>query len=437
MPGRLRILLISPRGEFFFRSREFREYVRSSREMQMVRHFWNGMGIALPTIAALTPPEHPVTVVDENFEEIDFDQPCDLVGLTGTTQQAPRAYQIAREFRRRGRHVAMGGIHATVLPDEAAEHVDTVFVGEGENTWPRFIADLQEGSPRRRYDQAAYPAVDMTRSPIPRFDLVARYDYPVVWLQTTRGCPHDCEFCAASKIYGRRYRRKGVEQVVAEVAEARRHWRRAQVGFADDNMFVDSRFAASLAAAFTPLRFNWFAQTDISVGNKADLLAALRESGCRMLLVGLESVNKRNFGNLDRERWKERMFDRYPELIDRIQSRGIGIYGAFILGLDDDDRGSALETAEFANRNHLMGSQVTILTPFPGSRLRRRLEREGRILHSDWSWYTAWNAVIRHPNFAPEELEADAMLFFRTVFSQAAYRSRAAHFREVWKALVP
>ena len=432
----LRILLISPKGEFFLRSEGFRRYVESSREMQMLRHHWNGTGIALPTIAALTPGEHEITIIDENYEDIDFDRPCDLVGITAFTQQAARAYEIAGQFRCRDRHVAMGGIHATVMPDEAAGHVDTVFVGEGENTWPQFIADFLRGGPQRRYDQGNYPPVDLTRSPLPRYDLVARYHYPVVWLQTTRGCPHDCEFCAASKIYGRRYRRKSVEQVVAEVADVRSRWRSAQVGFADDNMFASPRFGSAIAAAFKPLNFSWIAQTDISVADRAELLAGLRESGCRILVIGLESVTKQNLRNLDREGWKERMFDRYPEMIHRIQSSGIGIYGGFILGLDHDDRDTAPGTAEFVNRNHILGGQLTILTPFPGSRLRERLEREKRILHHDWRWYTAWNAVIRHPNLSSEELEADVMHFYRSVFSEEANKSRAAYFRDVWRALV-
>ena len=278
--------------------------------------------------------------------------------------------------------------------------------------------------------------MDLTRSPVPRYDLVAKHQYPIVWVQTTRGCPHDCEFCAASKIYGRRYRRKTVEQVVGEVTEAKRWWRHAQLAFADDNMFASPRFGAALVEAFKPLNLSWLAQTDISVGQRPALLAGLRASGCRILLIGLESVNKHNLRNLDREGWKDRMFDRYPGLIHRIQSSGIGIYGAFILGLDYDDRNTARNTAEFVNRNHLLGAQLSVLTPFPGSRLRERLEREKRILRDDWRLYTAWNTVIRHPNLTPEQMEADVMLFFRTVFSEEASKSRAAHFREVWRALV-
>ena len=146
----LRILLISPKGEYLFRSDGIRQYVETSREMQMLRHHWNGTGLALPTIAAHTPGDQEITIVDENYEDIDFDQPCDFVGITAMTQQASRAYEIAAEFRRRGRHVVMGGIHATVMPEEAADHVDTVFLGEGENTWPQFIADFLEGAARLR-----------------------------------------------------------------------------------------------------------------------------------------------------------------------------------------------------------------------------------------------------------------------------------------------
>lgn len=400
--------------------------------MQTILHYWNGLGAALPTIAGLTPEHHEVAIVDENATAVDFDADVDVVGLTAMTQQAPRAYEIAHEFRSRGVYVAIGGIHATVLPDEALTHANTVFVGEAENTWPRFLDDLAAGRPESVYRQSDYPPVDMTRIPMPRYDLVAGTKYPVVWVQATRGCPHDCEFCAATKVYGSRYRHKTARQVAEEVREVKRHWRAAQVGFADDNMFVNQRFTRELLHEFRDIPFTWYAQSDVSVADHPELLAELHEVGLRILFVGLESVSQQNLTNINRNQWKARRAERYPETIAAIQGAGIGVYGSFIVGLENDDHGVFEETARFINENHIMGTQATILTPFPGSDLRTRLEDAGRITSSDWNLYTAWNCVIDHPNLTREELESGLLSIYRDVYSEAAFRDRATHFKSIF-----
>lgn len=435
-PVVLKILLISPRGEFLRKSSEFADYMHESREMKTIMHYWNGTGAGLQTIAGLTPGEHSITIIDENWEEIDFDQQVDIVALTAMTQQASRAYEIAEEFKKRGRYVVIGGIHSTVMPEEAAEHVDTVFTGEAENTWPEFIRDFSRGQPRKIYSQNGYPPVEMNKIPLPRYDLVARYKYPVVWLQTTRGCPHDCEFCAASRIYGRKYRHKEVEQVISEIREVKKYWKFAQVGFADDNMFVNRKFSTQLVSEFKKLNFTWYAQSDISVAEDQPFLRSLYESGCRILFIGFESALQSNMKSINKNHWKERMFARYPEYIQRIQENGIGIYGSFILGLDQDDDQTVERTISFINGNCLLGAQITLLTPFPGSRLRERLEREKRIINSDWQWYTAWNAVITHDNFTSDELESGLIKIYRSIYNEQSYRKRASYFRKICEKLV-
>jgi len=420
----------------FARSGEFERYARSSRELQTIFHFFNGVGVGLPTIAALTPENHTVKIVDENQEAIDFEQPCDIVGITGMTQQAQRAYEIAEEFRKRGRYVVMGGIHATCAPDDARPHADTIFVGEAENTWPLFLSDFVEGRQRPIYDQAEFPPIDMTEVPCPRFDLLAKYKYPVIWIQSTRGCPHDCEFCAASKIYGRRYKRKQVAQVLTEIKEAKKYWKFAQIGFADDNMFTSKPYSRELIDKFKQMNFSWYAQSDISIGKDERFLHDLHASGCRMILIGFESVVKENLRNLDTKHWKEKMHAFYPQYIEKIQRQGIGIYGAFILGLEEDDRKTIDRTIDFIQDNHIMGAQVTILTPFPGSRLRTRLDHEQRIIHSDWVWYTGWNPVIRHKNFTTEEFQQELLKFYKSIYNEESFKQRAQHFREICRNLV-
>ncbi len=406
-----------------------------SREIRTILHYWNGLGAALPTIAGLTPAHHSVTIVDENLEAIDFDLDVDLVGITAMTQQAPRAYEIAAEFRRRGVHVVMGGIHASVLPEEAAEQVDTVFVGEAENTWPAFLRDLEAHAPRRIYRAADFGPVDLSAIPTPRYDLVARYDYPVVWVQATRGCPHDCEFCSASRIYGHAYRHKCPDQVAAEVREAKRYWRRAQVGFADDNMFVNRHFVSKLLVAFEEIPFTWYAQSDIGIARHPQLLQRLHQSGCRIVFVGLESVEPQNLQGLNRDDWKAKRVAEYGTSVQAIQESGIGVYGSFIVGMDQDDESVFDRTVEFINEHHVMGTQITILTPFPGSRLRERLEHDGRIRSSDWRDYTAFTCVIRHPQLSKERLEEGLLGAYRRVYNEDVFADRARYFKRVFRSM--
>ena len=436
MSNSLRILLVSPKGQTLCHSREFEDFMLNSREMQTIMHFWNGIGVALPTIAALTPPNHTVEVIDENQQNIDFDMRYDIVGITAMTQQADRAYNIADEFRKRGTYVAIGGIHATVEPEEAGSHCDTVIIGEAEGLWPQFIVDFMAGQPKSRYAQNNTVPVDMRTIPVPRYDLLSRYRYPVVYVQATRGCPHDCEFCVSSNVYGKKYRHKSVEQVVAEIKEIRKYWKTAQIGFADDNMFANKRFSRALVEQIRALNISWFAVCDVSVAEDPGFLQDLHTSGCRTLLIGFESTSKRNLHSINKDNWKQRKFDLYPEYIQRIQSNGIGVYGSFIIGLDLDDSQTIEDTIEFIGSNNLLGAQITILTPFPGSRLRRRLELEQRIIHSDWRWYTVWNAVIRHPRFTPEELERSLLYIYRQVYDPTNNLKRLRHFRQVCERLV-
>ncbi len=433
---KLRILLISPRGDFLARSPQFSDFLKNSRDMRTILHFWSGIGAALPTLAALAPQDHEVVIIDENQESVSFEAECDVVGITAMTQQACRAYEIAKEFRRRGRYVVMGGIHGTVLPDEALQYVDTVIVGEAENAWIDFLRDYQAGSPKRLYQQSDYPPVKMASIPLPRYALLAKYHYPVVYIQSTRGCPHDCEFCVASNVYGRAYKHKQIDQVIKEALSVKDHWPRAQVGFADDNLFVNPEYSRKLVAGIKALNISWFAQCDISVAKDEPFLSELHKSGCRHLIIGLESLSRGNLHRLNRDRWKERQLIHYGEYIDRIQRRGIGVFGAFILGLDEDNEDTISDTVQFIVENNILGTQLTLLTPFPGSRLRERLQAAGRILHDDWQLYTVWNSVIRHPHFTSTQLEEGLLTAYRRIYTPENNQRRAQYFHRICENLV-
>jgi len=224
--------------------------------------------------------------------------------------------------------------------------------------------------------------------------------------------------------------------VVKEVQEIKKLWKHARIGFADDNLFVDLRYSRELVASLGALNVLWFAQSDISIARDQEFLTELYRCGCKFVLIGFESVSKDNLHTLNTDQWKEKRFDRYSEDIARIQNSGIGVFGSFILGLDNDQPSTFSETVKFIVDNSILTVQLSILTPFPGSRLRTRLEQENRILHSDWQWYTVMNAVIRHPRFAAEELEQGLLRAYQGIYNIESNERRARYFRRIFENLL-
>lgn len=435
--------LISPKGTIFSNThREITAFIDEAyrgsadfvREVERAHsHRLHSFSSALPVIAALTPDASQIRIVDENFEEIDFEDPFDVVGVTAMTQQATRAYQIAAEFRRRGVYVAIGGIHATVLPEEAKAHADTVFVGEAENTWPRFVQDFRAGHPKPLYREDG--TTDLRRSPIPRYDLMRKEYYTTVYIQTTRGCPHNCEFCASSTVYGSTYRRKTVEQVVREVVRAKEIWGDPMIYFADDNFMANRGFAKKLVEELVSLKIQWFASTDVTIAEDEGLLRRMYDSGCLFLFIGFESVSEAGLDAIDRHNWKLKQLWNYPQAIERIQANGIVVLGSFIVGLDSDDL-SVFDTLErFIRDNHVYRFHISVLTPYPGTRLRARLAQEGRLLDTPWANYTMWDVNFRPKRMRPEELEAGHKRLLMRLYRPEMLERERAHFRAVYRAL--
>ena len=351
--------------------------------------------LALPLLAALTPPEVEVRLLDENVEAVDTTADVDWVAITCMTASAPRAYALSDAFRRRGIPVVMGGIHPTVLPDEAAAHADAVVIGEAEPLWREVVADLAAGRLRPRYQRDGYS--DLVGLPRPRRELlqVDRYLTTNV-VQTGRGCPNGCSFCTVSTISGRRYRFRPVGEVVEEVRSLG-GW----VGFVDDNIAGHARRAKELFEALIPLRTRWIGQADLTMAKDPELLSLAARSGCQAMFIGLESLSRENLQDTGKT----------PNLgvdmgaaIRSIHRAGIEIIGSFVLGLDGDDRGVFARTVAFAERHKLVAAQFAVLTPFPGTAMRQQLEREGRIADHDWSRYTMSNVVFRPRHMTELEL---------------------------------
>lgn len=397
----MRLGLISPKGRYLGNYEEFRQFWDSDL-MNRYRMRFSGMSTGLLILAALTPPGYDVEFIDENIETIDFTRAYDLVGISGTTQQATRAYQISDEFRQHGVTTVLGGMHATLLPEEAKTHADAVVTGEAEYIWPGLLQDWEKGCLKPFY--AAERLFDMKVSPLPRYDLLKGKNYQIFWVQATRGCPHDCSFCAASRIYGTKYRSKTVDQVMSEVILLKSLFHNFKLHFADDNLFVLPHLYEPLIERLAPLRLSWFAQTDISIAEKDRVLEKLAAAGCTTLFIGLESLSPDGLLEIDPRKWKLDKLKKYSESVRKIQSYGIGVQGAFIAGLDSDDESVFDRIIDFITENHLYSIQITILTPYPKTRVAEQLRAESRLLDTDWENYTGYDV-----NFVPRKMSAEAL----------------------------
>lgn len=373
--------------------------------------------LALGVVAALTPGDWEVTIVDEAVEPVEFDRPADLVGITAMTPTAPRAYELADAFRQRGRQVVLGGMHPSALPEEAAAHADAVVVGEAEGVWEEVLRDAARRRLRGIYRSAERPALEGL--PVPRRDLYRPGAYLcTATVQTSRGCPFSCDFCSVTRFFGRTYRWRPVEEIVSEVKALGQKI----VFFVDDNIFGAPARARELFRQLVPLRINWVGQSSINIARNPDLLRLAARSGCRGLFVGLESLAADNLRQMGKS-LLNRVED-YREAIARIQGHGIGVEGAFIFGLDGDDPGVFRRTVRFARRLGLAAAQFGILTPFPGTPLRERLEQEGRIVDNGWSRYTISNVVYRPAGMAPEVLQSGFDWAYRSFYSYASIARR-------------
>jgi len=438
----MKIALISPKGRLFSnepRLLQFWENAKVKNGSKLLSpHFslWAGFNLGLLVIAALTPKRFHVELIDENLNlnGIDFEKYYDLVAITTITQQATRAYEIADEFRKRGCKVIIGGIHATIIPHEAKMHADSVVIGEGEGLWPQLLNDFLDNKIKPFY--STRNLFNLRKSPIPRYDLLNPKDYKVIWLQASRGCPFDCEFCAASKIFGIKFRHKTIEQVIKEIKVIKKIWKNPQINFSDDNMFIDRKYVVELIKRLIPLKIRWAASTDISVAKDESFLKLLRKAGCMILFIGFESLSKKGLSTIDRYGWKCKQLDNYAAYVEKIQSYGIGVQGAFILGLDSDDASVFKKTSDFIVNNNFYAAQITVLTPLPGTRLRERLDREKRLLpEGNWDRYSFLDVNFIPKRMSSKDLQDGILKVYQEVYSKENRFKIASHFKKIYTNL--
>lgn len=357
----------------------------------------------------------------------------DLVAVSALTARADDAFQVLDWLRARNIPTVMGGLHASVLPDEVAAHADAVVIGQGEWVWPKVVADFEAGSLQPRYTGLQTPE-PLDSTPLPRWDLLDPQRYNRLPLQTTRGCPLDCSFCAASRLISS-YKRKSLDRVRRELASIVSIWPKPFIELADDNTFVNKKWGLELAdlmAEFPQVR--WFTETDISVADDDRLLESLARSGCAQVLIGLESVSEISLLDADTRQWKRKRRRKYAEQIARIQSAGISVNGCFVFGFDADTEDSFPQTWEFIQDSGLSEVQLTVLTPFPGTGLFRELEQQGRLLRPRfWDECTLFDVTFRPKNMKPERLRERFRELVATVYSPEQSLRRADLRRRIYR----
>jgi radical SAM superfamily enzyme YgiQ (UPF0313 family) len=326
-------------------------------------------------------------------------------------------------------------LHVSSVPEEAREHCTSVVIGEGEPLWPRLLEDLERGALQPFYAQAMRGSFDLREAPMPRFDLLDPEKYNRITVQTSRGCPHKCEFCASSILLTRSYKLKPVEKVIAEIRAIKSIWPRPFIEFADDNSFVHYAHYKSLLRELEKEEVRWFTEADINVARDEELLSLMRDSGCQQILIGLESPRKESLHGLETNtNWKLRQQDRYKDAIARIQSHGITVNGCYILGLDGDTPEIFDNVLEFVRESGLYEVQITFLTAFPGTPLYRRLKAEGRLLRDHaWDLCTLFDLNIQPKNMSIAQLQNGFLKLAKTLYSEEETTVRRRKFKNNFK----
>lgn len=398
--------------------------------------------MTLPYLAALTPPEFNVRIIQDAKEDIDFEDRPDLVGITTVTLHASRAYAIADEFRKRGVPVVMGGVHVTLNPEEARAHTDTLILGEAELTWPRFLRDFTAGVPQPLYEAERPPTLEGL--PVPRWDLLQNWGTgqfhgllkfltyltapkniffrPVVTVQTSRGCATNCDYCTVTKFFGAKTRYRPVGEIVEEIKALGARF----VFFTDDNLFASPERARELFTALLPLHLKWVGFAPITIGDRPELLQLARASGCSIVLLGIESLSGKSLESVNKKINRPEDYARNLSAIRRSKILSVAL---FMLGFDNEGPDAIARTHDFIMANRIPVVIFSTLTPYPGTRIYERLKREGRLHEEAW-WLRKGRPVnaldFTRPGQTSEEFYEEFYRHYRRLYSLKGCFLRAA-----------
>jgi radical SAM superfamily enzyme YgiQ (UPF0313 family) len=352
--------------------------------------------VSLLYVAGLTPSEHEVTVVEEEMTPIDFDRECDVVGITSMTANAPHAYQVADQFRKRGRKVVMGGVHPSVMPDEAKAHCDAVVIGEAEPVWGAVLEDARANALKPFYRSGT--EWDLDSAPLPARDTgIAPAVLGVAPVVTSRGCPYACEFCCVQNLFGRKIRHVAIPRVLQDIERSGS----SRIMFLDDNIVGDQEYATRLFTALIDAKIQWVGQASISFVKNEKLLDLAERSGCKGLFVGMETVSE---SRIERMNKGMRTLRDTADAIARIMERGILFHASIVFGFDDDDSSIFDRTLDFMGRTHIPSATFNILTPYPGTAIHEQFSREKRLLTDDWRFFNHSTPTFIPKGMTMEEL---------------------------------
>jgi radical SAM superfamily enzyme YgiQ (UPF0313 family) len=408
----MKIVLLSPKGPLYrYRRGIFKKSLRYQP-------------LTLTTLAALVPPElgAKIELFDEGIHDVPEICDADIVGMTVITGTAPRAYELARHYRARGIKVVLGGPHVTLAPDEARKHADAIVIGYAEDTWPALLRDFARGALRAEYRQSPDFSLDRPDMPFARRELFDRRQFLTqAVFEATRSCAHECEFCVAPSAWGRRQFQKPVSWVVEDI----RRVGQKRILFVDLNLVSDRAYAMELFSALVPLKVRWFGLSTVLIAHDPELMQLMRRSGCRGLLLGLETITA---GGLSEARKKFNASVDYARLIGDLHELGIAIQGCFVFGLDHDTSAVFEATVQFAIDTGIDLPRFAVLTPFPGTPLHERLARQGRILTRDWELYDGQHVVFQPQHMTPQQLAVGHEYAWKQVYRYGAVAQR------LWKA---
>lgn len=374
--------------------------------------------LALGIIAALTPSDWKIKIIDENFRTFRFYE-ADLVGLTAFTSTAARAYEIASIYRERGIPTVMGGIHASMVPEESQQFVDAVVVGEAEPIWEQVLHDFESGSLKRLYRSQVSKEI---LQPKPRRDLF-HPGYVSASIQTTRGCPLNCTFCSVSAFNGRHYRFRPIPEILDELEEIPQKF----VFFIDDNIIGHSKESKERARQLfqgildRKIKKYWLSQSSINFADDPELLKLAYRSGCRMIFLGIESETEDHLREANKRLNLKRGKHAYDAIFRKIHKQGIGIIAGLIFGWDSETPDSIRNRMKFAISSSADSFQISILTPLPGTELFDKISSEKRLIYTnlpiDWSKYDYFEPTIKHPTLTPDELNTFVFDAKKKIFS--------------------
>ena len=353
--------------------------------------------LALYILEGLTPIEHEVKIIEEEIADIDLNEDCNLVGISCMTANAPRAYELCKEFKKRGKTVVLGGVHPTILPDEALQYANSVVVGEAEGVWKTLLKDFQDDRLKKKYhdplpDLDAYVPKDFSK-------IISKRLFQLFPIMTTRGCPYNCDFCCVTNLFGKKIRHIPVENVVQDIKESGAK----NFMFLDDNIIGHPAYAKALFKAIKPLKIKWVGQASVSLlVNDDELIKLAADSGCKALFFGIESVYEKQLETM-RKAIKE--IKDLEKAFQKIKKIGILIHASMVFGFDNDSKETFIETARFLIKNKVSSVSFNILTPYPGTKIYNDLKKENRLTTTDWRYYDHNTVVFKPVNMTPYELQ--------------------------------